>query len=211
VPRVVGVWRYSHGGTFRERWVAPEFEVFLKTQTRVNVGGLVVNDEQFRGKWLEGVHRGWVRVNTNFSEVVAGGIDFMFGEFIRRTDDPFVGYGHELKLNSTVKIGSQLVLETDFDRRQLSEGRGGPEVFDTYVLRNEAAYQFTRRLFLRLVSQYNSDEDRLEIDPLVSYKINPFTVFYAGSTHDVVDFDGPHGWTQTDRQFFVKFQYLWRW
>ena len=38
------------------------------------------------------------------------------------------------------------------------------------------------------------------------------SVLYLGSTHDYRDLtmaeDGLEGWTLTDRQFFLKFQYL---
>ena len=69
-------------------------------------------------------------------------------------------------------------------------------------------YQFTRRLFLRVVTQYNNFNDRYEIDPLLTYKVNPFTAVYVGSTHDIVDYQGSTGFYQTARQFFFKFQYL---
>ena len=208
-PRIVFDWRYDHNGTFKERWVAPEFEALFKTQTRVNIGGLVVNDEYFRGKWHEGVQRGWIRTNTNFSEYISGGIDFTLGKFIHR-DSILVGYGHEFGVSTTLKFSSQLVVETVYEWNRLAKHRGGPQLFDDYILRNKVMYQFTRRLFLRLISQYNSIEDKLEVDPLISYKINPFTVFYAGSTYDIIHFNEPYGWTNADRQFFVKFQYFFR-
>jgi hypothetical protein len=201
-------WRYAHDGTFKERWIGPELEMLFKTQTRVNVGGLVVNDEHFQGVWHKGVHRGWLRTNTDFSEFISGGVDVMLGNFIYRGDSTFVGYGHEFDLNVTVKFNSQFVVETTYEWDRLSKHRGGPEKFDGYILRNKANYQFTRRLFLRLVAQYNSFDKSLEIDPLLSYRINPFTAFYAGSTYDIIDFEEPHGWTKSARQYFVKFQYF---
>ena len=221
-PRIVSSWRYDHRGSleesFKERWVGPEVELLFKTQTRVQMGGLVVNDEHFRGMWHKGVHRGWLRANTYFSEFISGGIDVTLGDFIYRGDSTFVGYGHELSLNASVKFSSQFVLETTYEWDRLAEYRGGPEKFDGYILRNKATYQFTRRLFLRLLTQYNSFDDRMEIDPLISYKINPFTVFYAGSTIDFMPCSNScamnfemfrlRGWTKTDRQFFVKFQYF---
>jgi hypothetical protein len=40
------------------------------------------------------------------------------------------------------------------------------------------------------------------VEPLVQYEINPFTVLYIGSTHDMNRFEQPVGWTQSQRQFF---------
>ena len=203
-PHVMLDWRYDHSGTFKERWIGPEFEVLLKTQTEVKIGALVVNDEHFQGVWHKGVHRGWVRTNTDFSEFLSGGVDIVCGKFIYRGDSTDVGSGHEFDVNATLKFSSRFALETAYEWDRLSG------FFDGYILRNRATYQFTPRLFLRLITQYNSFDDTFEIDPLISYKINPFSVFYAGSTYDLVDFDESRGWTKSARQFFVKFQYFWR-
>jgi len=71
--------------------------------------------------------------------------------------------------------------------------------------------QFTREFFLRMIFQYNEFSDGYDFEPLLTYRINPFTVFYVGSAHrwqDYADgFDG-FGIEETDRQYFAKFQYL---
>ena len=46
---------------------------------------------------------------------------------------------------------------------------------------------------MRLVVQYNDFSERLNIEPLLTYKINPFTKFYIGLTsrhryHDFRDY-----------------------
>ena len=60
--------------------------------------------------------------------------------------------------------------------------------------------------------QYNDRFDNWDVDPLLTYRINSLTVFYIGSTHRYVDLNltdhGRDGWTLTNRQFFVKLQYL---
>ncbi len=52
-----------------------------------------------------------------------------------------------------------------------------------------------------------------EIDPLITYRLNPFSVFYFGSMHDYRDFNSAFPGQQslhrmTDRQYFMKIQYL---
>jgi hypothetical protein len=51
-----------------------------------------------------------------------------------------------------------------------------------------------------------------EADPLLTYRISSFSVFYFGSTSDIRHvenmFDGRDRWRLTDRQFFMKIQYL---
>ncbi len=210
-PQVYGSWRYDHDGRFKEKWINAQLETTLKSQTEVSLGGLVVNDEQFRGKWLKSVLRGHISVSTAFSEFVSGGLRMEMGDFIDRYSDvPSVGYGYDASGELVLKFTSQFVVENSIERYRLTEERGGPEIFDEYVLRTKAMYQATRNLFTQLIGQYDSSENCWEIDPLVSYKINPFSAFYAGATHDFVDFDEPHGWSKTSRQFFMKFQYLFR-
>jgi len=69
---------------------------------------------------------------------------------------------------------------------------------------------FSRELFLRLITEYNHFGRSVNVYPLLSYKLNPFTIFYAGSTYDGRDFDDSrrNNFIQTQRQFFVKLQYL---
>lgn len=82
--------------------------------------------------------------------------------------------------------------------------------YDGYIARAAVAYQFTSGLFVRLISQYDQFAKQLQVDPLISYKLNPFTVFYVGSDHNFAKFDEPYGMTRTVQQFFVKLQYLWQ-
>jgi hypothetical protein len=90
------------------------------------------------------------------------------------------------------------------------------EFFDGYILRTRLNIQFTRELFLRLIGQYNEFSGLRDIEPLISYKLNPFTVFYAGSAHRLENFSEGQGGpfdsnlTQVERQFFLKLQVLFR-
>jgi hypothetical protein len=78
--------------------------------------------------------------------------------------------------------------------------------------------QFTRELFARVILQWDDFGGQFSFEPLLTYRLNPFTVFYLGATSDYTDFgrrddlDLPTqaGLTQTSRQFFLKFSYLLR-
>lgn len=92
-----------------------------------------------------------------------------------------------------------------------------PIKIDGYIARTRVGYQFTRKFFMRTVVQYNDFSESLEIDPLITYKINAFTALHVGSTHDFDRFDHPgqpddpsRFFRQSSRQFFFKFQYLFR-
>ena len=74
--------------------------------------------------------------------------------------------------------------------------------------------QITRELSLRLILQYNDFNELWEGDPLLQYQINPFSIFYVGSTRDyrLLTPTGQDAgdWRLVDRQYFLKLQYLFR-
>jgi hypothetical protein len=76
------------------------------------------------------------------------------------------------------------------------------------VLRTRTSLQLTRELSLRLVVQYDDFDDALDVEPLVSYRANPFTIFYLGWTQQVRDLYEPWDPVETGRQIFLKAQYL---
>ena len=69
---------------------------------------------------------------------------------------------------------------------------------------------FSRELTARLILQYLDDERIWEVDPLLTYKINPLSTFFIGSTRDYRDLEpqanGTEGWRLMSRQYFVKLQ-----
>jgi hypothetical protein len=81
-------------------------------------------------------------------------------------------------------------------------------VLEGYIVRTVASYQFTPEMFLRTIAQYNSFERSFSLYPLLSGKLNAFTIFYAGVTNNYLD--GGDGLVTTARQCFFKLQYLWR-
>ena len=68
-------------------------------------------------------------------------------------------------------------------------------------------YQFTPEFLLRVIGQYDQFNQAIDIYPLLSYKLNPYTIFYAGSTYSLSDYGPPFGTKQTARQYFLKLQY----
>jgi hypothetical protein len=106
-------------------------------------------------------------------------------------------------------------MEQGINYSRLTDLETGEAFFDGYIFRMRTSYQFSRRLFVRAVLQYNNFADRLDIDPLITYRINPFSAFYVGSTHTYDAFDGrtpgaARFYQQTERQIFFKCQYLFR-
>ncbi|NNE10018.1 MAG: hypothetical protein HKN20_15765, partial [Gemmatimonadetes bacterium] len=116
----------------------------------------------------------------------------------------------------------------------------GDKLFEGYIVRTRITYNFSREWFLRLVTQYNDFRERFDFEPLLTYKLNPFTVFYVGAGNRFNYYDeiaadkraGERGrdgdgsglsdaaakraaengseWKLAERQVFAKVQYLYR-
>ncbi|HTY58049.1 MAG TPA: hypothetical protein VMF59_04495, partial [Bacteroidota bacterium] len=130
------------------------------------------------------------------------------GRFINRADAPALGTGHTVNLTATVKPTPQFQVELDYTRARLKDVGTGELFFDGYIARAVAIYQFTSEFLLRMIGQYDQFNGKVDVYPLFSYKLNPYTIFYAGSTYSLTDY-GPPVWTkQTARQYFLKLQYL---
>ena len=48
------------------------------------------------------------------------------------------------------------------------------------IVNSRTTYQFSRRLYARLIAQYDTSAHRLLLDALGSYELRPGTVFFAG-------------------------------
>jgi len=90
----------------------------------------------------------------------------------------------------------------------------GEEQYKQFIGRTRFQLQANKELSVRLVVQYNDSWNNWDIDPLIIYRLSPFSVFYMGSTHDITELTGEPNdrkvWKQTSQQFFMKLQYLFR-
>lgn len=106
----------------------------------------------------------------------------------------------------------RMLISTSYSHIRSDDLDTGDRLFSQSVWWSRLSLQLSREFSLRIVAQYNNRWNAWEIDPLLTYRINSLTVFYIGSTHDYRDLvltdDGREGWTLTDRQFFMKLQYL---
>ncbi|MCP4580548.1 MAG: carbohydrate binding family 9 domain-containing protein [candidate division Zixibacteria bacterium] len=126
-----------------------------------------------------------------------------------------VGQETELYAEVDLKPLDRLIIEPNVSFLR-SSGIDGIDTtyYSGYITRTRFRYQANKELSVRLVVQYNDFSERWDFDPLITYRISPFSVFYFGSTHDVTklyyESADPDQWKQTERQFFMKLQYLFR-
>jgi hypothetical protein len=202
------LWNFDRVRKDEFLWVG--FDGSFKMQTNAGLKMLLVSNERFKGGDFRGIQRLDVWIDSRFSEPLKLGSEVVVGESIARGEDvPVLGNGLDVSVWGEIKPTDRFKAEPQLSFARLVNQDTRETIFNGYILRTRFNYQFTRRLLFRLVTQYNEFDDRLEIDPLVTYQINPFTAFYLGSTHDYTDFahDG-RGFAKTDRQFFFKVQYL---
>lgn len=215
-PHVISGYWWNYDGQRKDEFFWLALMGQAKGQTRFNLQYLVGSNEYFRGVDFRGLRRVEARVQSAFSDLFQFGVSTNFGPAIARNlQTPEKGNSFSLGVWGTIRPGSRLSIEPQFEFARMTSRATGEEFFEGYVARTRVNYQFSRRLFLRVVSQYNDFASRLEIDPLLTYKVNPFTAVYFGSTHDLRDFriqDGSpvDGFYATDRQIFFKLQYLLR-
>jgi hypothetical protein len=201
---------FNHDGTRKEKWFVPGVSAQLKNQINVTVTYFAVNDELFGGTQFDNINRTQIDISSRPSSILTLSFDGSFGRFIRRSRDPEMGRGHTIDMTATIRPTSRLRVDLSYSRARLSSVASGMLFYDGYIARMMGIYQFTPELFLRVIGQYDQFNKTIDFYPLFSYKLNPFTIFYAGSTVALADFGPSFGVRHTARQFFLKFQYLLR-
>ncbi len=183
----------------------------------------------YKGKQFNGMHRIWINVWSEAFKKFSGGFFIMTGKYLNRGGEvleprnPFeVVRGLQYEIWGTVKPGPSFANELGFVSFNLWTRYGGPKIVGQDIIRNTMTYQLTKRLSVRLIGEmiatkyFDSDKQAMasstdfRIDPLVSYKINPFTVFYIGAHIGGTKNPYPNleGMQMTNQTIFAKFQYL---
>ena len=201
---------FNHEGVRKEKWFVPGVDVLLKGQTDVTVTYFMVNDELFGGTQFDNINRTQININARPDGSLSLFFNGSFGRFIRRSDNPEMGTGHTIDFTARLRPTFRLQLDLSYSRSRLASVAHGTLFYDGYIARLLGLYQFTPELYLRVIGQYDQFNKALDFYPLFSYKLNPFTIFYAGSTYSMSDFGDPFGVKQTARQYFLKLQYLLR-
>ena len=128
----------------------------------------------------------------------------------------------------TLRPVSRFQSQINVNTSRLIDPRAADElVFDVKIFRALTTYQFTDRLLFRNIAEYNTLQRTVGLNILATYRVNSGTVFYVGyddhyQQGDLLygdrDGDGipdqlyPDDLTlrQTNRAFFTKLQYLFR-
>lgn len=150
--------------------------------------------------------RTWIR-SEPFSWL-SGGLNFSMGDSIYY-DDPYLGYKYSCGLNLTLKPITNLRLSYEYRNNTFYKKKGGVLEYEVNILTQRISYQLTRNLSLRLITDYNDYDRQLYNSILLSYQLNPGTVFYVGFDDNQVQ-DDSGIYSVEGRYVFVKFSYWWR-
>lgn len=207
-PSLGGGSSWNFGGEGKEAWLSPGVSATLPLQTNVGINS-TFRQETFRGVELTGIRRHNIYLNSAFSDPVSVGLNIGTGSSVARMlATPEVGRGTDASIWASIKPMQRVVVEPSLTYAELDRA-DGERLYAGYIARTRINLQYNRELQLRAVLQYNDFDGRLDVEPLLVYQLNPFTMFYVGSTYGSRDFDGV-GFRSTDRQYFAKFQYLFR-
>ncbi len=131
---------------------------------------------------------------------------------------PFLGRQTSFGVNATVRPFSSLQSRVSLDTAQFTDTRTGDlEVFNVKIWRGLTTWQMTDRLLLRNISEYNSFSKELDVNLLLTYRVNAGTAFYLGyddhyRQEDRIDEERffTTALRRTNRAIFTKIQYLFR-
>ncbi|UCG60771.1 MAG: hypothetical protein JSV52_10605, partial [Candidatus Zixiibacteriota bacterium] len=207
--------KWNHGGDLKERVI----DLGLEGKFRIAQANMHARYMRAYQKWggldFDGV---WLLHNCLSA---TPSLKFAFGGSVTYAHQPYT------RPNTPV-MEKELYLSAWFDIRPIirlyienwytyvkgdSLDTGG-EIYEGYILRTRWSLQVTRNLSVRLVGQYDNFDHHFDLDPLLTYRLSPFSVFYVGSTYDYCRFNGTDedSWDTktclTSRQFFMKLQYL---
>lgn len=164
--------------------------------------------------------------NVNTSRSYSFGANFSIGDQIYYLA-PSLGHQVNWSVNSTLRPLDRLQTRLSLNSRRLTDPlNGDAELFDVTIVRGTTNVQFTERLGMRNITEWNTQDETFDINVLFNYRINAGTVFFLGyDDHyrqaDLIegDIDGDglqeqlfftEGLRRTNRAIFIKLQYLLR-
>jgi len=205
------VWNFD--GLRKDEWVDLQADVgFAFAQASLS-GELTLSRERFGGTDFRDIRVFALEMSAQPWEAAAFGASASRGRMIARR---FVRMGTETRVETWLDLRptSRLLLETNLSYDESRDADTDEEFFSGYIVRSKINYQFTRRFAVRVVVEYDDFDNLWNLDPLITYRLNPFSTFYAGASYDYLRFDqaGPGGTERLsaldERQFFIKLQYL---
>ena len=211
------VWNYDM--VLKESWFYTSLKGEFKGRLDGDINYFVMNENFLDSIYTDLQHLEYY-LDKNFGEKFSIGVRGSSNKsIIRYLETPEIGFTQSYSLWFRFKPTSKININPSLNYNHAKYFDNDNYYYKGQRIRIRFNYQFSQYLSLRLVGQYFYQEDFVndeiekvvDLQPLISYQPNPFTIFYIGSS---IDFDeGPDGYEsfdmfQNSRQIFLKFQYL---
>ena len=166
------------------------------------------------------------QVNTSRRLSVGG--YYRRGDEVKYQENPYLGKGGSGSIYASVRPVSRFQSELNLSVSDFIDLRSGAEtIFDVKILRTLSTYQFTDRLLLRNITEYNTFDRKFALNWLFTYRVDAGTAFYVGYDDHYQQADRLYGdlngdgfeeqlfpnlmlMQRTNRAIFTKVQYLFR-
>lgn len=201
--------KFNFDGIFKELYVQPGITFTLIGQTQIRASYIAVNRERFRDVLFSGINRTTFYVRSTPVKGVSLSVNGQAGKYIYRTNTPEMGKGFNITSEADINAASRLKTSFSWTMAKLNDNADGTEFYSGHILRNITTFQFTRKLFIREITQYNTFSKTFSAYPLINYKFNAFTMFCAGMTQDLINYQtDDYNFKTSGYQYFIKLQYL---
>jgi hypothetical protein len=205
--------KWNFQGMQKDEWINSSLQIqFRAAQTGMHASYLHSN-ELFGGVQFVNIWQAHNCFNTQPSRPLRFGGYYNYGHRIARWE-LVLGKETTRGIWTDIRPIDRLLISLSYDNSYSDHLDTGERLFSQSIFRTRMALQVTRELSGRLVLQYNDRFDCWDIDPLITFRINSLSVFYVGSTQEYRHLNladnNRDGWCLTNRQYFLKFQYLLR-
>ncbi len=199
---------FYYNGDWRENWTYVSLDGVFRGQTRCELT-LFQNTEKYKNEVFENNYTIMFSVNTQFSNFVSFGLNPNFGKEIIRDDEPFQALNQSLNGWLKIKPNNTFIIKSSIHQSRSTYIDSGDEVYSDIIGRIRLENQFTSDINFRIVSQYWKSSNSIDVQPLLSYQPNPFTIFYIGSSWTFINSEND-AWKKDFEQYYIKFQYLFK-
>ncbi|UCE65854.1 MAG: carbohydrate binding family 9 domain-containing protein [Candidatus Zixiibacteriota bacterium] len=207
-------YKWNFEGETKKKYIIVGTTALLKGRTQINPSITRVY-ERFRGIEFDDIWHFQLLAESYFSELLGFSFYLSHGHLIaRQQDPPVMGKAIYLSFGTDIKPVDRMLIESSFDYTKSDQLDSGENLYKGYVTRTKINYQFNPQLSMRMIFQYDDIYETFDFDPLLTYRISPFSVLYLGSTYRYTHFEdvGDDGLDETtrltSRQYFMKLQYL---
>lgn len=214
-PRLQYERNYDYAGVLQDEGIAGRlnFQFANNIQLYTNVNR---DMERYRGVnfWKTRYNYGW---NMNTSRRFGVGGSVWQGDQIRFIETPFLGADRQISMVINARPFSRLESEMNLNTSRFIDVRTDRQEFDVRIFRSRTTYQFTNRLLVRNIIEYNTFDRTLGGNLLVTYRVNAGTVFFVGyddhyrEGRRINELMYPtRSLLRENRAVFTKLQYLFR-